>query len=65
MLRARLGLTDPADAVGEAAEDAAFEATWRWLTMRAQALLALPFETMRREELAAALAEIGRMEGAA
>lgn len=63
-LRAHWGLADPADAVGEAAEDAAFEDTWRWLTMRAQALLALPFETMGREELTAALAEIGRMEGA-
>ena len=30
----------PADAVGEAAEDAAFEDTWRWLMMRVQALLA-------------------------
>lgn len=64
-LRAHWGLTDPADAVGEAAEDAAFEDTWRWLTIRAQALLALPFETMEREDLTAALAEIGRMEGAA
>ena len=63
-LRAHWGLADPADAVGEAAEDAAFEDTWRWLTMRAQAFLALPFETMGREELTAALAEIGRMEGA-
>jgi len=64
-LRAHWGLTDPADAVGEAAEDAAFENTWRFLTMRAEALLALPFETMGREDLTAALADIGHMEGAA
>lgn len=64
-LRAHWGLADPADEVGEAAEDAAFEATWHYLTMRAEALLALPFETMDRSELTRALAEIGQMEGAA
>ena len=64
-LRAHWGLSDPADEVGEAAEDAAFEDTWRWLMMRAEALLALPFETMDKAELQAKLAEIGRMEGAA
>jgi arsenate reductase len=65
-LRAHWGLPDPADAVGgEAAEDAAFEQTWRWLTLRVQALLALPFETMDREVLSARLAEIGLLEGAA
>ncbi|NBC35121.1 arsenate reductase ArsC [Novosphingobium sp. FSY-8] len=65
-LRAHWGLPDPADVEGgEAAEDAAFEETWRWLTMRAQALLALPFETMDRAEIQAKLAEIGQMEGAA
>jgi arsenate reductase len=57
-------LEDPADAVGEEAEDAAFE-TWRLLMMRAQAFLALPFETMDRAELTAQLAQIGQMEGAA
>ena len=50
---------------GEAAEDAAFADTWRWLTMRAEALLALPFETMERAPLMQALANIGEMEGAA
>ena len=44
-LRAHWGLSDPADVTGgEAAEDAAFEDTWRWLTMRADALLALPLD---------------------
>ena len=64
-LRAHWGLADPADEVGEAAEDAAFEATWRYLTMRAEALLALPFETMERSALTSAMAEIGQMEGTA
>lgn len=65
-LRAHWGLHDPADVEGgEAAEDAAFEDTWRWLTMRAEALLALPFETMGKPQVQAKLAEIGQMEGAA
>lgn len=65
-IKAHWGLPDPADVEGdEAAVDAAFERTWRWLAMRADALLALPFETMDRRELTASLAEIGRMEGAA
>jgi arsenate reductase len=65
-LRAHWGLSDPADvAGGEAAEDAAFEDTWRWLNMRAEALLALPFEAMDRKDAMPALAEIGEMEGAA
>lgn len=65
-LKAHWGLPDPADVEGDdAAVDAAFEQTWRLLDMRAAALLALPFETMARDELKAALAEIGAMEGAA
>jgi arsenate reductase (thioredoxin) len=65
-LRAHWGLSDPADVTGgDAAEDAAFEDTWRWLEMRVQALLALPFETMERKELTQALSEIGQMEGTA
>ncbi len=65
-LKAHWGLPDPADVTGgEAAEDAAFEQTWEWLTMRAEALLALPFETMDRAELSRELARIGQMEGAA
>lgn len=65
-LRAHWGLPDPADETGgEAAEDAAFEQTWHWLRLRVEALLALPFETMDRPSLLAALAEIGLMDGAA
>ena len=65
-LKAHWGLPDPADVQGSDVEvDAAFEQTWRWLKMRAQALLALPFETMGREALAVELARIGKMEGAA
>ncbi len=64
-LKAHWGLPDPADVTGDdAAVDAAFEQTWHWLEMRAQALLALPFETMDRKELAAELGRIGEMEGA-
>jgi len=65
-LKAHWGLPDPADVTGEDAEvDAAFEQTWHWLEMRARALLALPFETMNRQQLATELAEIGQMEGTA
>lgn len=65
-LRAHWGLPDPADVEGDdAAIDAAFEQTWAWLEMRAAALLALPFETMDKAELARELARIGQMEGAA
>jgi arsenate reductase len=64
-LKAHWGLPDPADVTGDdAVVDAAFEQTWRWLEMRAQALLALPFETMDRTELAVELGRIGEMEGA-
>lgn len=64
-LKAHWGLPDPADVTGDmAAVDAAFEQTWQWLEMRVRALLALPFETMDRTELAAELAHIGQMEGA-
>jgi arsenate reductase len=65
-LRAHWGLADPADVTGgEASEDAAFEATWNYLTLRVQALLALPIESMTRADVTAALAQIGTMEGAA
>lgn len=65
-LRAHWGLPDPAAVTGDdAAVDAAFAQTWRWLTMRAEAFLALPFETMARDDLQARLAAIGAMEGAA
>lgn len=65
-IKAHWGLPDPADVDGdEAAVDAAFEQTWRWLEMRVGALLALPFETMDRKQLAGELARIGQMEGVA
>ena len=65
-LKAHWGLPDPADVEGgEAAVDAAFEQTWRWLEMRVARLLELPFENMDRTALAAELARIGKMEGAA
>ena len=65
-LRAHWGLPDPAAATGnDAMVDAAFAQTWDWLTLRAEAFLALPFETMERAALQARLADIGQMEGAA
>lgn len=65
-LRAHWGLPDPAAVTGDdTAVDAAFAQTWQWLTMRAEAFLALPFETMARDDLQAWLAAIGAMEGAA
>ncbi len=65
-LKAHWGLPDPADVEGSEAEvDAAFAATWLALTERVNAFLALPFQTMDQAALAARLAEIGQMEGAA
>jgi len=65
-IRAHWGLPDPAEVTGTEAEvDAAFAETWRLLEMRVRALLALPLETMENSHLATALAEIGKMEGAA
>lgn len=65
-IRAHWGLADPAGVTGgEEAEDAAFSDTWRFLTERVEAFLALPFETMPEEELQRALGDIGRIEGAA
>lgn len=64
--KAHWGLPDPADVVGGLAEvDAAFDQTWLRMDMRAQAFMALPFETMERAELIIELAKIGQMEGAA
>ncbi len=65
-VKAHWGLEDPADVPGGvAAEDRAFAATWQALELRVAALVALPFETMDRRELAAELARIGQLEGAA
>lgn len=65
-IKVHWGLPDPADVVGSDAEvDAAFAATWRALTTRIEAFLALPFEKMERSELTAQLAAIGQMKGPA
>jgi arsenate reductase (thioredoxin) len=65
-IRAHWGLPDPADIGGCDVEvDAAFAETWRLLEMRVESLLALAFEDMDASELKAALADIGKMEGAA
>ena len=65
-IKAHWGLPDPADVTSDdAAVDAAFEQTWRWLTLRVTALLALPIETINSKDLVQKLALIGQMEGAA
>lgn len=65
-LKAHWGLPDPADVTGSDAEvDAAFEQTWRALSLRVRALLASSFETMEPMPLQDLLIEIGRLEGAA
>lgn len=62
-VRAHWGLEDPAHVPGgEAAVDAAFEATWLALEARVRALLALPFETLPRDRLVRELALIGQMD---
>lgn len=64
-VRAHWGLEDPAHVPGgDAAVDAAFEATWSALEVRVRALLALPFETMPRDDLARALARIASQDSA-
>jgi arsenate reductase len=65
-LKAHWGLPDPADVRGSEAEvDAAFEETWRLLEMRVKAFFALDLAGMDKAQAQVALAEIGRMEGAA
>jgi len=65
-LKAHWGLPDPADVTGSDAEvDAAFEQTWRALSLRVRALFDSSFETMEPGHLQALLTEIGRMEGTA
>ena len=59
-VRGHWGLADPAHAQGTAEEiEAAFEATYAALENRIHKLLALPVETMSRQELSAALNKIG------
>lgn len=63
---AHWGLADPADVAGSDDDvDAAFAETARLLTLRIEAMLALPIESMAPRELASALNSIGQMEGAA
>jgi arsenate reductase len=64
-LKAHWGIPDPAD-VGET-DDArmeAFQLAYRRLETRVKAFAALPFETMDKPSLQAALARIGALEGA-
>lgn len=49
--RVHWGLPDPAHVEGEAANAAAFESTYRALDSRVAALLALPLETLGRDDL--------------
>ena len=57
-LRAHWGVEDPAAAMPED-QPAAFAEAYRLLEDRAQQLLALPFETMARDDLQSALNRIG------
>lgn len=62
-VKSHWGIADPAAVEGEG-QRAAFERAYAQLDARVAALLALPFETMERAELKAALDRIGMMEGA-
>lgn len=65
-LRAHWGLPDPAEVTGsDAAVDAAFAETWRLLTQRVRAFLALDPAALDAAALQAELARIGQFEGAA
>jgi arsenate reductase len=59
-VKAHWGLEDPSDVVGdEAAVDAAFRATLARIEQRCKAFLALPFNTLGRDELKRELDRIG------
>ncbi|GAB6402619.1 arsenate reductase ArsC [Pseudomonas sp. MHK4] len=61
-VKAHWGLEDPSDVVGdEAAVDAAFRATLARIEKRCQAFLALPFNTISRDELKRELDRIGSL----
>jgi len=61
-LKAHWGLEDPSDVVGdEAAMDAAFRATLARIEQRCRAFLALPFDTLGRDELKHELDRIGAL----
>ena len=61
-LKTHWGLGDPSDVVGdEAAVDAAFRATLARIEQRCRALLALPFDTLSRDQLKHELDRIGTL----
>lgn len=61
-LKTHWGLEDPSDVVGdEAAMDAAFRATLARIEQRCKAFLALPFDTLSRDELKHELDRIGTL----
>lgn len=61
-LKTHWGLEDPSDVVGdEAAMDAAFRATLARIEQRCKAFLALPFDTLGRDELKHELDRIGTL----
>jgi len=61
-LKSHWGLEDPSEVVGdEAAIDAAFRATLARIERRCRAFLALPFDTLGRDELKRELDRIGAL----
>ncbi|MBA1183888.1 arsenate reductase ArsC [Stutzerimonas nitrititolerans] len=61
-LKTHWGLEDPSDVVGdEATVDAAFRATLARIEQRCKAFLALPFDTLGRDELKHELDRIGTL----
>lgn len=61
-LKAHWGLEDPSDVIGdEATVDAAFRATLARIEQRCRAFLALPFDTLGRDELKHELDRIGTL----
>jgi len=64
-VKAHWGIPDPAHKGETLAERcAAFEEAYRLLELRVRALMDLPAETMSAQDLRAALADIGRLDGA-
>ena len=62
---AHWGIEDPAAVEGTDAEkERAFLRAFKFLHMRIAAFVALPFDTLDEEQLAARLKDIGRMDGA-
>lgn len=61
-LKAHWGLEDPSEVSGDDAQiDAAFRATLARIEQRCKAFLALPFDTLSREQLTLELARIGTL----